>query len=326
MASSATLVLNNSTNVSSSLFCASPLSSSSHLITSTPAPSPTFLLRRRRLLHRPPTLKKRKHCDNYNTTPAFTTQSSSSSFLPIQTKLPYLDFGDDEEEANANQTTTSCNSRNSLVFPSLPRITLKKRTTNNRSHCFLSSSPQNLCHEEEEEVREQAPQEEEAEEVIQAQQDQEDRELEEPASRRRRTCSAPSSFTTITANDIVENVPFTPIISSTTAMNNNSISSMTRSVSLQFSLSLMNLSTAATTSSSSSQQQQQCGAATAALAALPKRNSLLQLSKSISTMSLELLNGSSSLSGSGRSSPVTTTFDYLATAMRFPDVAIGLSI
>merc|ERR1712161_160948 len=143
---------------------------------------------------------------------------------------------------NTNQTT-SCRSRNSLAFPPLPRITLKKRTTN--KHCFLSSSPQNFDLEDyEEEVvgREQAPQEaeeaaaEEAETVTQVQQqeqDQEDREfeleLEEPASRRRRTCSAPSSFTTSTAaNAIVEHVPFTPISSSsssttttTTATNSN---------------------------------------------------------------------------------------------------------
>ena len=369
MASSATHILNNTTRtndgVTSSFFpqsrsSASPLSAA--FLTSTPAPSLNVLLRRRRSLYHPPTLKKRKHCDNdnYNTTPAFaTTQASSSSFIPIQTDLPYLDFGgdedDDEADANANtkkNQTPSCRSRNSLASPPLPRITLKKRTTN--KHCFSSSSPQNLYfedHEEEEVVREQAPQEEEEEEEeeetsTQAQQDadQEDcgleleLELEEPASCRRRTCSAPSSFTKMTANDaIVEHVPFTPISSSsssttTTATNsnstNNSIRSMTRSVSLQFNLSLMNLSTATTTSSSSSQHQQQCSAAaTAPAPALLKRNSLLQLTKSISTMSsVEMLSGSSSNS-SARSSPVTTTFDYLATAaLRFPDVAIGLSL
>jgi len=202
---------------------------------------------------------------------------------------------------------------------------LKKRTNNRSSNsrsnnCFLSSSPQDFYLEdddEEEEVREQPHEEEEADQEV----CQDRVEIEEPASRRRRTNSAPSSFTSITTNDVIENIPFKPISTKKTMTNNNSnsnnnsISSMTRSVSLQFSLTLMNLSTAS--------QQQQCG--TGAPLLLPKRKSLLEISKSLSTMSLDLLNGSSG--GSARSSPVTTTFDYLATAMtRFPDVAIGLSI
>jgi len=302
--------------------CSSPLS----FVTSTPAPSPNLLLRRRRSKFNPPTLKKRKHCDNYITP----TTTKSSSFLPIKTNLPFLDFGDDDDEqddeANAAKNQTTC--RNSLVFPPLPRITLKKRTNNRSSNsrsnnCFLSSSPQDFYlkddDDEEEDVREQ-PYEEDQEADQEASQDR--IEIEEPASRRRRTNSAPSSFTTITTNDVIENIPFKPISSTKKTLtnnnsnsNNNSISSMTRSVSLQFSLTLMNLSTA-------SQQQQQCSSAPLLL---PKRKSLLEISKSLSTMSLDLLNGSSG--GSARSSPVTTTFDYLATAMtRFPDVAIGLSI
>jgi len=213
----------------------------------TPSPSPYSPNRTRRLILNPPTLKKKQYC-------------SSSSFLPIKTNtntnlLPYLDFGEDNNDEDANQIThrsSRNNNRNSLVFPSLPRITLKKRsstfysrsnTCESSSHYLLSLSSSS---------REEEKETEEEEEVTQYQVDCEIEELTSPMRRQTISSTAPSSFTTITTttdNYIVDNdVSFKPIgiKKMTTKMNmnmkkSNSSSMMAaRSLSRQLSLTLMN--------------------------------------------------------------------------------------
>jgi len=269
MTSSTTTILNYNAHMVPS-FASEHYYTPSNFAITTPAPSPNLLSRRKRLS--PPSLKKRKHCDNN-----YTPSTTSLSILPIKTNLPYLNFGDDndDEQDDANQTTSG----NSLVFPSLPKITLKKRTNrgSGRSCCSFSSSPNDIYLKEEEELRKQPqPQEEEGEEVTQEQ----DCELEEPAARRMRTSAAPSSFTTYYHQCRRREYSFKPISIKTTNhnSNSNSISNMTHSVSLQFSFRLMNVSELWTP---------------------PKRNSVLHLSKSLPILPLDLLNGTSG-GGSGR--------------------------
>ena len=237
---------------------------------STPYPttpsSPHVFIPRRRVLLNPPTLKKHKH------------YCTSSSFLPINktitNPLPYLDLNDDNDNDNddndqdQDQDTNRfiCSSRNnntsSFVFPPLPRITLKKRKTMNRRNnsgrsspycCLLLPRPQGFSPTEKEKegevVRDRLAQSREEEEEIE---EKEVQEKEKIAALRRRQLDAttPSSFTTITSNDIIvdrtdpsKSITVKKIMkSSITSRKNNINSSMSaaRSMSRHFSLQLMN--------------------------------------------------------------------------------------
>jgi hypothetical protein len=261
----------------------------------TPTPSPNLLLRRR--LQRygangPPTLKKRKRHNN-------DASSSQSTFLPINTNLPLLDFttshDDDDDDVNERR-------RQADVFPPLPSIALKKRSSTKNN--FFLSSPQDFYLQQEVQVQVQSRVQQQQAEV------EETQDLQEPAPRRRRTNTSSSAH--------VASV-FPPTTSSNTTVDN--VLSMPRSISLQFSLSLMNLASANGSNSSCSQLL------------LPTRKKSLHIQKALSTMTLDLYGGNHSssenemmISGQRARSPVTTTLDYLAKSMRFPDVAIGLSI
>eukprot|EP00537_Pseudo-nitzschia_pungens_P009739 CAMPEP_0172381938 /NCGR_PEP_ID=MMETSP1060-20121228/71206_1 /TAXON_ID=37318 /ORGANISM="Pseudo-nitzschia pungens, Strain cf. cingulata" /LENGTH=276 /DNA_ID=CAMNT_0013109729 /DNA_START=106 /DNA_END=936 /DNA_ORIENTATION=- len=88
---------------------------------------------------------------------------------------------------------------------------------------------------------------------------------------------------------------------------------MTRSLSLQLNLSLLNIAAAATSGSSSSN--------------MPKRKSLIHVPCPTSSQDGPSFTNDEAEGRTRRSrSPVATTLDYLATAIRFPDGAIGLSI
>lgn len=263
----------------------------SALVARTPTPSPNLLLRRR--LQRygangPPTLKKRKR---HNDDASF----SQSTFLPINTNLPLLDFTDDDNDDERR--------RQADVFPPLPSTALKKRSS--RKNNFLFSSPQDFYLQQEVQVQVQPRLQQQQAKV------EETQDLQEPAPRRRRTNTSSSA-------PVASVTPSTPTTTNTTIDN---VMSMTRSISLQFSLSLMNLASANGSNSSCSQLL------------LPTKRQSLQIPKALSTMSLEVNGSNHSCSGNEMTmlgqrsrSPVTTTLDYLAKSMRFPDVAIGLSI
>ena len=177
---------------------------------------------------------------------------------------------------------------------SLPSISLEPRSKRCRIGQFVSSSPQ----------------------------DQDD------ASVRRRVDSC-----SIEPDDIRNDAVITSTIDeeSTTQMHKSSSSksmltksssrkssmNLSRSLSVQFG-SLLNLAQAAPIPTDGCP----LSASTSSIL-LPKRKSLLQISaSSASAQDIQDLDAPAK----GRRSPVTTTMDYLATAMRFPDVAIGLSI
>ena len=101
---------------------------------------------------------------------------------------------------------------------------------------------------------------------------------------------------------------------SSCTMPNISSLNMTRSLSLQVNMSLLNLAAAASSSSIASTN------------ILPQRKSLLHVpSSSLQEESSSRSNETEEPPRRSRS-PVATTLDYLATAMRFPDGAMGLSI
>jgi len=99
--------------------------------------------------------------------------------------------------------------------------------------------------------------------------------------------------------------------SSKNVISRSSSMNLTRSLSLQFNLSLSSLTNCPLSASTTSM--------------LPHRKSLLHIPSSFSS-SQDIQSQDVNSNSSNRRSPVTTTLDYFATAMRFPDVAIGLSI
>lgn len=106
--------------------------------------------------------------------------------------------------------------------------------------------------------------------------------------------------------------------SSRSMLSRTSSMNMTRSVSLQFNMSLMNLAGSARTSGDSGPLSR----STSSL--LPQRRSIKEMTSSSSAKDMVQIQRENA--SNHRRSPVATTLDYLATAMLFPDVGIGLSI
>ncbi len=169
----------------------------------------------------------------------------------------------------------------------LPSVTLHPRTKRSRINCFVSSPPQV--------------------------QDNQDR--SEYDSETRRGSNTPSleenndDDITINEADADFSKPLRRASSSKSMLSRRPSVTLTRSLSLQ--VSLINLAAAGDC----------CPLSASTSSMMPKRKSLLKLKTSSSSLS-EMQNQDVN----HRRSPVAATLDYLATAIRFPDVGIGLSI
>lgn len=262
----------------------------------TPLASTSLLLRRRRerAANEPPALNKRKRTSPLSSA---SDGAATTSFLPINTSLPFLDcanFCDDPLEGQQHQH------QDSRVTPRLPNITLLPRTKKSRRPYFMSSSAQD----QEQYIYKPLPRRRRIIATPSAEDDDDKNTAVDVA-----VAVAPSTIFTVAKDDSLQRRASKS--SSNISTTRRPSLSMTRSLSLQFNLSLLNLASAATGSVSSS-----CSSA----ASMPKRNSLIHVPYTSSSQDDQKKDQNN------RRSPVTTTFDYLATVMRFPDVAIGLSI
>ena len=280
------LSFHKSSTMPSAILYNQPASALPPLAFATPAPSPGLirLRRKERAANEPPPLLKRKRSapssrsynDDLNGSylPTFTD-------IPAITTLPYLDCENFGRRCEA--TRKSCTP--SLPLPS---ITLSPRTKRCRIGCVVSSSPQ--------------------------EEDNHDRKIDEQDTRKQDNC-APSEEN----NDTIKNSDpslsnsmrrtsssksmLMRTSSSKSILTRRSSMNLTRSLSLQFNMSLMNLAAAAT-----------------------NNDCPISASSSSSIPSNDVQNQDVNKDSNHRRSPVAATLDYLATAIRFPDVGIGLSI
>lgn len=201
---------------------------------------------------------------------------------------------------NTNLPFLDCeNFGNGLEAPShgsppsspLPSVKLHPRTKRSRLGCFVSSSSQEQDNQERNNTEVQTRSESNSTPVDEESIDEE-------------ITNADADFTN----------PLRRASSSKSMISKRSSVNLTRSLSLQLNISLNNLAAAATNSNDF------CPLSASTSSIMPKRKSLLQMRTSSS--SNEIQNQDSN----HRRSPVATTLDYLATAIRFPDVGIGLSI
>jgi len=250
----------------------------------TPAPSLDSLQLREigRTANEPPHLKRKRSSSCASATVLDT------SYLPAAVDLPYLDC---ENICNIH-IGTQVGSSTSLT---LPNIKLYPRTKRPRIGCFLSS------------LREQGDQDrsnyhQEKKSSTASTEDKEDdsnmKTSAKPFASLRRTCSS-------------KTMPYR-----STSMN------LSRSLSLQFNMSLLNLAAVATNNCASDC----CPLSASTSSMMPKRKSLLHIPSSFPSSQDVHKQDVKNKEPNHRRSPVTKTLGYLAKAMRFPDVSIGLSI
>ncbi len=246
----------------------------------TPTQSPNSRRRNRAANVQLPLLKRKR-------TPPSYFSESEVPYPPSTARLPFLDcetFG----------TGLEVPSQNSALSLPLPSISLQPRTKRSRRDLFESS--QN--HEQECQQRDRNNTKTHSQGLTYIPQIQED------------------DDDTIQTVDAELCTPLKRSSSSRSMLSRTSSMNLTRSVSLQVNMSLMNLAGAAKTSGDSGS----LSASTSAL--LPKRKSLKQMTSSSSAKDIVQIQRENA----HRRSPVASTLDYLATAMLFPDVGIGLSI
>lgn len=276
--------------MSSAILFNEPTSIQPPLAFATPAPSPGLVLlrRRERAANEPPPLLKRKR------TPPSTCSSDAkvaASYLPTIAKFPYLDceiFGYGREGTHGGSASS---------IP-LPNVMLYPRMKRSRTGCFLSSSPQD--------------------------QDDHDRSNYKLESRGTRVNIAPNEENDEVAKNTDAAIPTSLIrtSSSKSMLTRRPSMNLTRSLSLQFN-SLLNLAAAATNNGASDV----CPLSASTSSLMPHRKSFLHIPRSsFSSQDMPNLDVNENKEPNHRRSPVATTLDYFATAMRFPDVAIGLSI
>ena len=264
--------------MSSRMFFNEPSITLPPLAFTTPTPSPNTRRRNRGANANPPLLKRKRSLPTY-------FSDSEVSYPSNKPSLPFLDcesFG----------TGIEAPSRNSAPSLQLPSISLQPRTKRSRRDLSQPS----LIH---------------------------DQECEQPHRNNIKTQELAcipliqeNDDDTIQSVDAELCTPLKRSSSSRSMLSRTSSMNLTRSVSLQFNLSLMNLAGAAKTNGDSGP----LSASTSSL--LPKRKSFKQITSSSSAKDIVQIQRESA----HRRSPVASTLDYLATAMLFPDVGIGLSI
>jgi len=263
----------------------------------TPSPSRGQVISRREAAkHGPPFLKRKRTESPF---PPYAS-NNGASFLPIVTNLPYLDcsnFSNEAEEFDEGISSPH----------SLPTIKLNPRSKRSREGCFLTSSQENFY-------------------------------LDTTSSQ---TCvnvdlsdydNGTKRMETSTPNeDYEENLVIDDETPSSSMQRASSLKSMlskrpsmnlTRSFSLQLNLSLLNLKAAATNNG----ENNSCHLSSSMSSIGPKRNSFIKIRTSSSLQDILSQEGDNSKELNHRRSPLTTPFDYIASTIRFPDVAIGLSI
>jgi hypothetical protein len=219
-------------------------------------------------------------------TPSSSHDSASASYLPTNANLPFL------ECENFCKGSVEKREESTSYLP-LPDITLNPRTKRSTIGCFLSSSPQ--------------------EEYVQQ------RSEYEPETRRRRVNSLMSEDANKNT-DAALSTTLHRTSSSKSMLSRSSSVSLTRSLSLQLNISFQSLAAAATNSNDG------CPLSATTSSIMPQRKSLLNLpSSSTSSQDIQTLDVNQ-IKEQQRRSPVAATLDYIATAIRFPDVGIGLSI
>jgi len=251
------------------------------------SPSPPrglMLSRRQRPTFEPPLLK-RKHAGSSSS-----VTDMDASYLPASTNLPYLNCANFGNEIDVTHgASTAC-------LP-IPYIKLDPRTKRSRKGCFLSSSPQ------EHYIQELSNYGEET---------------------RRRDTSSPSEDEMDGTLPTVDAAPRTGLqraSSSKSMISRRPTMQLSRSFSLQFNLSFLNLTAAGT--SNGGPNSDSLSASSPSI--LPTRKSFLHIQSS-SSQDMSNPKDEQSREVSQRRRPVATTLDYLATSIRFPDVTIGLSI
>lgn len=261
----------------------------------------------------PPALKRKRtpSIDNHDT-----------SLPSLDTNFPFLTCTNfcDGPAKDKNEIIMNSNSNNSIAAtPPLPKITLLPRQKKSK-RARLPAFPQELQHDLNQETNSNS---------------------ERPLRRRTRRMTIPTtrtmdytdrhstSNTTTAAKSNSKSLG--RALSSRSIGRNSSSSStmprkpsfnMTRSLSLQFNLSLMNLAAVATGSSSNLSSSNNSSS-------MPKRKSFLHIpghSSSHEISSLSSRNNETEDPTRRSRLSVATTLDYVATAIRFPDGAIGLSI
>lgn len=238
----------------------------------TPKPSPDLvLLRRTERSANEPPLLKRKRTSPSSCGSAIDADVYASD-PPNDINLPYWDC-----ESFGNSSGEGAHGASATSLP-LPNITLYPRTKRSRIGCFGSPAV--------------FPQE---------QQDDRDRSNYEPEPRRKR----------VVVNTIPSSTGLQRTASSKSILPRRPSMNLTRSLSLQFNLSFLNLAAAATGSSTS------CPNSASTSSLMAQRSSF---------QDVQNLAVHENKEANHRRSPVSTTLEYFATAMRFPDVAIGLSI
>lgn len=216
----------------------------------------------------------------------YSTPDAGASFLPNYTNLPFLDC---ENFGNGLELP----SQSSSPISPLPSVTLHPRTKRSRKGCFVSSSPQE-----------------------QDEQDNQDRSDYDSQARNeiKSTAGEENTDDEITDADADFSNPLRRASSSKSMIARRPSLNLTRSLSLQLNISLNNLAAAATSNS------EFCPLSASTSSIMPKRKSLIQMRSSSSSNEIQ------NQDANHRRSPVATTLDYLATAIHFPDVGIGLSI
>eukprot|EP00536_Pseudo-nitzschia_multiseries_P002681 jgi/Psemu1/6007/gm1.6007_g len=261
----------------------------------TPPASPTRGGRAFVVQNEPPALK-RKRTTSFDVT-------AVSSLTPMSANVPLLDCSN---FCNGPALESSEGVYNSgAASPPLPKITLLPRQKRSR-RSRVPSFPQELEFDLNQENM-----------------------SELPLRRRRTRMTIPARTNGMNAStaNIITAIPKRNILhraSSSRSTDNptNTIPrrpplNMTRSLSLQLNLSLLNIAAAATSGTSSNISSSN----------MPKRKSLIHIPCHMSSQE-EQSSSSDEVGGPTRRSrsPVAATLDYLATAIRFPDGAIGLSI
>lgn len=209
-----------------------------------------------------------------------------ASYIPRATNLPYLD-------CENYCTEEDCNHGGNTPSTSIPTIRLSP-AKRSRKDCFLSSSPKEHV----------------------------DQDLSDYGFETRIQDASTSSEEFDETPEIVD-ARSTPNIFRTSSLKSfrskRPSMKFTRSFSLHVNLSLLNLKAASTNNDG----RESCPLSSSSMSSImPKRSSFISIRSSQDILSEE---GDHSKEPNQRSSPVTTPLDYLST-MRFPDVAIGLSI
>lgn len=212
----------------------------------------------------------------------------TTSYLPINWNLPYLNCESfgNEIEMNHGPSTT---------YLPIPNIKLDPRPKRSRMGSVLSSSSQEHDYD-----------------------DQGLTNYGELTMRRETILPSEEEIQDTLKTDDVAPTTLQRVSSSKSIISRRSSMQLTPSFSLQFNLSLQN------PKSTSNSGHDNVLLSTSAPSILPTRNSI-RLNRSSSQ---EITNPEDEPNReiNQRRSPVTTTFDYLATSLRFPDVTIGLSI